>query len=135
MRQLKPGDRGGAPGFKTPSAQGADGAVRACVKIAEKVQKEVKAAGGVSKITTKYTTSNKETRIIVASPWVKEHVLFKDNTVIKSNKEYRKMLNFLCGYTMAGKNKHDDVPDAWSLFADYIQALEGNKVTVFQRPF
>lgn len=104
-------------------------------KIAEKVQKEVKAAGGVSKITTKYTTSNKETRIIVASPWVKEHVLFKDNTVIKSNKEYRKMLNFLCGYTMAGKNKHDDVPDAWSLFADYIQALEGNKVTVFQRPF
>lgn len=104
-------------------------------KIAEKVQKEVKAAGGVSKITTKYTTSNKETRIIVASPWVKEHVLFKDNTVIKANKEYRKMLNFLCGYTMAGKNKHDDVPDAWSLFADYIQALEGNKVTVFQRPF
>jgi predicted phage terminase large subunit-like protein len=104
-------------------------------KIAEKVQKEVKAAGGVSKITTKYTTSNKETRIIVASPWVKEHVLFKDNTVITANKEYRKMLNFLCGYTMAGKNKHDDVPDAWSLFADYIQALEGNKVTVFQRPF
>ena len=42
-------------------------------KVAEKVQKEVKEAGGIAKITTKYTTSNKETRIIVASPWVKEH--------------------------------------------------------------
>ena len=45
------------------------------------------------------------------------------------------MLNFLCGYTMAGKNKHDDVPDAWAMFAEYVQQLEGNKVEVFRRPF
>lgn len=104
-------------------------------KVAEKVQKEVKEAGGIAKITTKYTTSNKETRIIVNSPWLKEHVLFKDNSVIKKDKEYRRMLNFLCGYTMAGKNKHDDVPDAWSLFAEYVQQLEGNKIEVFHRPY
>lgn len=104
-------------------------------KIAEKVQKEIKEAGGITKITTKYTTSNKETRIIVNSPWVKEHILFKDNSVIKKDKEYRKMLNFLCGYTMAGKNRNDDVPDAWSLFAEYVQQLEGNRVEVFKRPF
>ena len=104
-------------------------------KIAEKVQKEIKEAGGITKITTKYTTSNKETRIIVNSPWVKEHVLFKDNSVIKKDKEYRKMLNFLCGYTMAGKNRNDDVPDAWSLFSEYVQQLEGNRVEVFKRPF
>lgn len=104
-------------------------------KVAEKVQKEVKDAGGITKITTKYTTSNKETRIIVNSPWLKEHVLFKDNSVIKKDKEYRRMLNFLCGYTMAGKNKHDDVPDAWSLFAEYVQQLEGNKVEIFKRQF
>ena len=104
-------------------------------KVAEKVQNEVKDAGGITKITTKYTTSNKETRIIVNSPWLKEHVLFKDNSVIKKDKEYRRMLNFLCGYTMAGKNKHDDVPDAWSLFAEYVQQLEGNKIEVFHRPY
>lgn len=104
-------------------------------KIAEKVQKEVKEAGGIAKITTKYTTSNKETRIIVNSPFIKDHVLFKDNSVIKKEKEYRRMLNFLCGYTMAGKNRNDDVPDAWSLFAEYVQCLEGNKVKVFKRPF
>ena len=104
-------------------------------KVAEKVQKEVKEAGGIAKITTKYTTSNKETRIIVASPWVKEHILFKDNSIIKKDKEYRRMLNQLCSYTMAGRNKNDDVCDAWSMFADYVQQLEGTKVEVFRRPF
>ena len=104
-------------------------------KVPEKVQTEVKEAGGIAKITTKYTTQQKETKIIVNSPWVKDHVLFKDNSVIKKDKEYRRMLNFLCGYTMAGKNKHDDVPDAWAMFAEYVQQLEGNKVEVFRRPF
>ena len=104
-------------------------------KVAEKVQKEVKERGGITKITTKYTTSNKETRIIVNSPFIKDRVLFKDNSVIKKDKEYRKMLNFLCSYTMAGKNRNDDVPDAWSLFAEYVQQLEGTKVEVFRRPF
>ena len=104
-------------------------------KVAEKVQKEVKERGGIAKITTKYTTSNKETRIIVASPYIKEHVLFKDNSIIKKDKEYRKMLNQLCSYTMAGRNKNDDVCDAWSMFADYVQQLEGTKVEVFRRPF
>lgn len=104
-------------------------------KVAEKVQKEVKERGGIAKITTKYTTSNKETRIIVNSPFIKDRVLFKDNSVIKKDKEYRKMLNFLCGYTMAGRNRNDDVPDAWSLFAEYVQQLEGSKVEIFRRPF
>lgn len=104
-------------------------------KVAEKVQKEVKERGGIAKITTKYTTSNKETRIIIASPWVKEHILFKDNSIIKKDKEYRKMLNQLCSYTMAGRNKNDDVCDAWSMFANYVQQLEGTKVEVFRRPF
>lgn len=104
-------------------------------RVAEKVQKEVKDRGGITKITTKYTTQNKETKIIVNSPWVKEHVLFKDNSVIKKDKVYRRMLNFLCGYTMAGKNSHDDVPDGMAQLAEYIQQLEGNKVSVFKRPF
>ena len=62
-------------------------------------------------------------------------MLFKDNSVIKQDKEYRRMLNQLCSYTMAGRNKHDDVCDAWSLFSEYVQQLEGTKVEVFRRPF
>lgn len=104
-------------------------------KVAEKVQKEVKERGGITHITTKYTTANKETKIIVNSPWVKEHCLFKDNSIIKHDKEYRKALNFLCGYTMAGDNKHDDVPDGMAMLAEFVQSLEGNKVEVFKRLF
>ena len=104
-------------------------------KVAEKIQREVKDKGGRAKITTKYTTANKETKIIVNSPWVKEHCLFKDDSIIKHDKEYRRMLNFLCGYTMAGKNRNDDVPDGMAQFAEFVQSLEVNTVTVFKRPF
>ena len=103
-------------------------------KIAQRVQEMLKAKGGHTKVTTKYTTSNKETKIIVHSPFIKERCLFKDNSVITS-KEYKKALNFLCTYTMAGKNKHDDVPDAFAQLSEFAQSLEGNKVMVFQRPF
>ena len=102
--------------------------------IARNVQKAVKAEGGRCHITSKYTTDNKQTRIIVNSPWVKEHVLFNDE-YIKKDKEYRKMYQFLTGYTMAGKNKHDDVPDGLACFAIYAQELSGGTVSVWQRKF
>lgn len=104
-------------------------------RVAQKVQEEVKSKGGRTKITTKYTTANKETKIIVNSPFIKEHCLFKDSSVIKTDKEYRKALNFLCSYTMAGKNKNDDVPDAFAQLSEFIQSLAGNSVEIFKRPF
>ena len=104
-------------------------------KIAEKVQKEVKSRGGITRITTKYSTANKATRIIVDSPFVKDHFLFKDNSVIKNNKEYKRALGMLCSYTMAGRNAHDDVPDAFSMLSDFIQSFETQTVRVIQRPY
>ena len=103
-------------------------------RIAQKIQKEVSANGGRTKITTRFTTANKETKILVNAPYIKEHFLFKDETTIK-DKEYKKAMNFLCTYTMAGKNKFDDVPDAFSQLAEFIQSLKGNRVEIFQRPF
>ena len=104
-------------------------------KIAEKVQTEVKGKGGITKITTKYTTANKETKIIVNSPYVKDRFLFKDDSVLRSNKEYRRALQMLCGYTMAGKNKHDDVPDAFAMLSEYAQSFEHVKAKIFVSPF
>ena len=104
-------------------------------KIAEKVQREVKEKGGITKITTKYTTANKETKIIVNSPYVKEHFLFKDDSVLKTSKEYRRALQMLCGYTMSGKNKHDDVPDAFAMLSEYAQSFEQVKAKIFISPF
>lgn len=104
-------------------------------KTAEKVQKGVKEKGGITRITTRWTTANKETKIIVNSPWVKEHCLFKDNSVIKDDKEYREFKKLLHGYTMAGNNKHDDVPDAMAQFALFVQNLSTAQVSVQHSPF
>lgn len=103
-------------------------------RVAQSVQEMIKAQGGVTKLTTKYTTQNKETKIIMASPFVKERFVFKDDSVVK-DKEYKRFMNFLCSYTMAGKNKHDDVPDAISMLADYVQTFIYGQVQVFSRPF
>ena len=45
------------------------------------------------------------------------------------------MIDMLCTYTVAGKNKHDDVPDGMAMLAEYAQSLVGNKVEIFQRFF
>lgn len=104
-------------------------------RVAEKVQLEVKAKGGITHITTKFTSTNKETKIIVNSSWVKEHCLFKDDNMYQKNSDYGKMMDMLLSYTVAGKNKHDDVPDGMAMLAEYAQSLNGGKVEVFKRPW
>ena len=103
-------------------------------RVAEKIQGEVKQLGGITNITTKYTTANKETKIIVNSSWVKEHCLFLDESKYKRNSDYGRMMDMLCSYTVAGKNKHDDVPDGMAMFAEFAQSLNGAKIEVFKRP-
>lgn len=104
-------------------------------RVAQKVQDEIKKRGGITKITTKYTTENKETKIIVHSPWVKEHCLFLDESRYKRSSEYGKFMDMLCSYTMAGKNRNDDVPDAMSMLSDLAQGMSAAKVEVIRRPF
>lgn len=103
-------------------------------RVAEKIQGEVKRLGGITNITTKFTTANKETKIIVNSAWVKEHCLFLDESKYKRNSDYGRMMDMLCSYTVAGKNKHDDVPDGMAMFAEFAQSLNGAEVEVFKRP-
>ena len=102
-------------------------------RSASNVQEKVKEREGITKITTKYTTANKETRIIVNSPFVKEHCLFKDRE--HYNEQYRRAMSFLCSYTLRGKNKHDDVPDAFSMLADFVTSSTTNVLTIRQRLF
>jgi predicted phage terminase large subunit-like protein len=104
-------------------------------KTAEKVQNAVKERGGITKIVTKYTTQNKETKIIVNQPWVLEHCLFKDNSTIKNEKEYRSFIYQLCAYTLKGRNAHDDVPDAMAQLALYAQNLTAGKIEIIARPW
>lgn len=104
-------------------------------RIAEKIRGVIKERGGITHITTKFTTQNKETKIIVNSAWVKEHCLFKDDSMYKRNTDYGRMMNMLCSYTMVGRNKNDDVPDGMAMFAMFAQTLSGGSVEVIKRPF
>lgn len=104
-------------------------------RVAQSVQAEIKKRGGITKITTKFTTQNKETKIIMASPYAKEHFLFKDDTATHYDKEYRRFMNFLCSYTMAGKNRWDDCADSVSMLVDFVQSFAQPRVEVMQRPW
>lgn len=101
--------------------------------FAKNVQDRLKQLGGMTNITTKWTQSNKETRIQSLSGLVKDRVLFKEDSV--QNKEYKAAMNQLVSYTMAGKNRHDDVPDSLAMFMDWQMSGEANIVKVMKRPF
>ena len=103
-------------------------------RVAQAVQADLKKKGSITHITTKFTTANKYTKIIFNSPFCKEHFLFKDESVYP-NRDYKKAIDMLCSYTMMGKNKHDDVPDAFAQLAEFVQSLQGEKVEVFKRPW
>ena len=102
-------------------------------RTANEVERLVKAKGGRCHITKKYTTQNKETKIIVNSSWVKEHVIFKDITEYEPKSDYGVMMSFLCSYTQLGKNKHDDAPDTLAMFAQFVDALLGGEGQVAKR--
>lgn len=102
-------------------------------RTANEVERLVREKGGRCHITKKYTTQNKETKIIVNSSWVKEHVIFKDITEYDPKSDYGVMMSFLCSYTQLGKNKHDDAPDALAMFAQFVDALLGGAGQVMKR--
>ena len=100
--------------------------------FAQIVEKRVRELGGMTSIQTKWTQSNKDTRIQINSALVKERILFKYDS---PSKEYREMMTQLTSYSMMGKNKHDDVPDALSLFVDWQMSDRANIATIMKRPF
>lgn len=103
--------------------------------IAKHVQKRVTDLGGITKITTKTTTANKETKIVVNAPSVKERFLFLDSSKYKARSDYGKAMAMLTGYTLVGKNKHDDVPDGMAMAALYIESFAASRIEIIKRPF
>lgn len=102
--------------------------------ICDDVQKEVKERGGRCKLTKKYTTTNKETRIITNSDFVKSNFYFRDKSTYKNGDQYAKFITDICSYTMAGRNPHDDGVDALAMFALYINKSNYYKPEIFKRP-
>lgn len=88
-----------------------------------------------TRITKKFTTQNKETKIIVNSGWVKEHILLKDRSMYNQNSPYGKAVAALMSYTVAGKNLTDDVPDGMGMFAEYVARPEPKTTQIISSPF
>ena len=103
--------------------------------FAQNVEKRVKELGGMTSITTKWTQTNKETRIHSSAGSAKAHILFLDKNAHGYTKEYQLAMTQLCTYSIAGKNKHDDVPDVLSMFVDWQMSDRANIVQILKRPF
>lgn len=82
-------------------------------EIAYQVEAKCRERGLPLRIDTKYSTENKETRILADAGWVKERCLFR---ATPPNPDYRKFMEMLTRYTVEGKNAHDDAPDAMSMY-------------------
>ena len=100
-------------------------------RTGNEVQRLVDEKGGRCSITKKYTTQNKETKIIVNSDWVKKHIIFKDES--EQNEMYKKFMKNVYSYVQMGKNKTDDGVDALAMFALFIQSFETSKVEILSR--
>lgn len=88
-----------------------------------------------TRITKKFTTQNKETKIIVNSGWIKEHILIKDKSKYTPKSSYGKAVAALMSYTVAGKNPTDDVPDGMAMFAEYVAKPKTPSAQVINSPF
>ena len=103
--------------------------------FAQNVEKRVRELGGITNITTKWTQTQKATRIEINSSWVKLHCLFKDESLYKEDREYEVAMRQMNAYTVAGKNRNDDVVDVLSMLVDFVTSFSANKVTIMRRPF
>lgn len=88
-----------------------------------------------TRITKKFTTQNKETKIIVNSGWVKEHILIKDKSTYSPKSSYGMAVAALMAYTVAGKNLTDDVPDGMAMFAEYVANGMKKPTQIINSPF
>lgn len=101
-------------------------------RVADDIGKACKERGLDIDIQKKFSTENKETRILVDSFWIKEHCIFRSD---EPTPDYKRFLNMLTHYSTEGKNKHDDAPDAMSMYKRFASGMGVAEVEAFERPF
>lgn len=69
-------------------------------------------------IEEKVSTSNKQTRILLASGLVIDRCVFREDPVPGS--QYEAFMTALTSYMLAGGNEHDDAPDGMTMLVDLV---------------
>ena len=101
-------------------------------RVAEDVEKLCSDEGHVIRIEKKFSSENKETRILVDSGWIKERCLFWREP---PTQDYKRFMQMMHTYTISGKVKHDDGPDAMSMYKRFATSLARAKVQAIKRPW
>lgn len=104
-------------------------------RLAHEVSQIVDKKGGRCNITTKATETNKETRIIVNSDWIKRHCLFRMKEDYTPKSDYGRFMGQMLSYSVAGKNKNDDVPDCLANFALFVSRKNRIRKTIIMEGF
>lgn len=100
-------------------------------RVADNIEKMIKGQCR-TQIEAKYTTANKETKILVNSDWIIKHCLFLDPACYAPNTDYGKFIGNICSYTTRAKVPHDDAPDSMAQLSEFIaDRLGRNRNTEF----
>lgn len=93
----------------------------------------IEKGGGHTSIRKFFTSTNKISKIVTESDYVKKHFVFLDKE--HQGREYQDAMRNTLGFTVTGKVKHDDAPDSLSMMSELVKGLSGSVVKVIQRPF
>jgi len=74
------------------------------------------------------TTSNKETRILMTSGYVKKYFYFRSD--YEPGSDYDKFMRQLTSYMKMGKNKHDDGADSIEGLGSYMKMMDFSKLPI-----
>ena len=102
---------------------------------ARDVQDLVRSRGGNVAIRTKYTTTNKQTRIEFASDQIKKRFWFKAKGTYERRGQYGAFMDELTRFTRVGKKQHDDAPDGLAMLENELRGTIWTKAEVLDRPF
>lgn len=109
------------------------------VRTGDAIQTEIDNMGGRCVIEKKLSSANKETRIIVNSPWVIKHVLFMEPKTPEypdgyaANSEYGQFMSYFTSYSQLSKNSTDDAPDMVTMLAIHEGGFDGTTTETMTR--
>lgn len=102
-------------------------------RIADNISKMIKGKARTI-IEPKYTTSNKETKILVNSDWIKKHCLFLEPSEYQVKSDYGRFMENITSYTTRAKVPHDDGPDSLAMLAEFVSKPEARQSIIRQSP-
>lgn len=102
-------------------------------RIADNISKMIKGKARTI-IEPKYTTANKETKILVNSDWIKKHCLFLEPSEYQVKSDYGRFMENVTSYTTKAKVLHDDGLDSLAMLAEFVSKPEARQSYIRQSP-